>query len=104
MALSLESMMADLRATFPSLSLRSLSEFDDQWAHVGGFVYGPSDAHMPDGLPICSTRACGEIGYDGPMHTGFIGWLEARGWGWEQYDGGTFFLVPLSYFNEAGDQ
>lgn len=101
MALSLESMLADLRATFPTLRTRPLSEFGEQWAHAGGIWTGQDTACMPDGLPIFSNLAYGEDGYDGPVHTGFLAWLEARGWGHEQYDGGTFFLVPLSCFEGA---
>jgi hypothetical protein len=91
-------LIADLVATFPGIHARPLREFGaagfDQGVWTGG------EALMPDGLPIFSPLMQGEDTHDGGVHTGFTAWLEARGWYLENYDGGTYMIVPLP----AGEQ
>ena len=89
-----ESLIADLRATYPGLHVRPLREYGGTWkGSVGGWTGGPGD--MPDGLPIFNDLAYGEDGYDGGVHEGFTAWLEARGWYMECEDAGTYVVIPI---------
>jgi hypothetical protein len=56
---------------------------------------------MPDGELIFDTLADGSEATcsNPPVHGAFEAWLSNRGWGWENYDGMTIWLVPLSYFD-----
>lgn len=104
-AISQAAMLADLSASFPALEKRPLSEFSSAYAGQDGVVVcGDVPRMLETGEPIfCWIGGCAEGSYDGYIHTGFVAWLEARGWAWECYDIGTMFLVPESYFAEAAE-
>ncbi len=93
-------MMAEIAITFPTLKVRPLREFSSGYANAEGIWTGADGDMMPDGYPIFATTDPDPDLYDGYVHTGFLAWLEARGWAYDAYDGGTYFLVPLSYFDE----
>lgn len=94
-----EQMAAELTITFRITRLISLPEWGPKHGAHGGFVVG-TEGQMPDGEPMFTELPGDDDGYDGFIHKGFSAWLEARGWAYDAYDGGTFFLVPLSYFDE----
>ena len=101
--LSTDEMMKELTIVFPTLWKRPLSEFGSAYLHMSGVWTGADGPHvMPDGDPIFNTLADGlEPPYtSGPIHDGFEAWLSNRGWSWENYDGATFWLLPLSAFAE----
>lgn len=100
-ALTYDAMRADLAATFPGIWMRPLREFGEQWKDVEGIWTGAEDeVLMPDGWPIFERLCCPDPDYyDGTVHHGFIAWLDARGWAYDQYDELTYFLVPASYFD-----
>ena len=98
--LSTDNMLADIAIVFPTLWTRRLSEFGSDYAGQEGIWTGADGDCMPGGEPLFSTMANGEAPYNGPVHEGFERWLENRGWAWEQYDGATFFLIPISAFAE----
>ena len=104
--ISTDEMLQDLTIAFPALWKRRLSEFGTQYVGQEGVWTGADGPHvMPDGDPIFNTLAHdGEAPYSNPpIHDGFEAWLLDRGWAWENYDGGTFFLLPLSAFIFPGD-
>ncbi len=71
-----------------------------KWKDAEGIWTGVGEISMPDGMPILWTLECADPDYyDGHVHHAFIAWLKARGWAYEQYDGATLFVVPLSYFD-----
>ena len=89
-----ESLITDLRATFPGLRVRPRREYGGYWQGMdGAWTGGPGD--MPDGLPIFNDLAYGEVDYDGGVHVGFTAWLEQRGWYMECEDAGTYMIVPI---------
>ena len=97
-------LISDLRATFPGMHIRPLREFGSDWRNrVGVWTggTGDSDGCMPDGLAIFNTLAYGEEEYDGPIHTGFLIWLELRGWYIESYDAATHHIVAIAECEEC---
>lgn len=88
-----EALLRDLLATYPGIHARPLQEFGAQGFDYG--VWSGGEAEMPDGLPIFTTLMYGEPTHDGGVHTGFLAWLELRGWYVENYDGETYMIVPL---------
>lgn len=88
-----EALLRDLHATYPGIHAKPLREFGAQGFDYG--VWSGGEALMPDGLPIFSTLMYGEETHDGGVHTGFLSWLERRGWYVENWDGGTHLIVPL---------
>jgi hypothetical protein len=100
--MTMAQMLAELTITFPTLWKRPLSEFGHACAGKPGVWTGADGSHlMPDGEQIFNTLADGtEAPYwNPPIHEAFDVWLANRGWGWENYDGATIWLVPLSYFD-----
>lgn len=101
-------MLADLSASFPAMKKRPLAEFSQEFAAQDGvWVCGDPPTMPGTAEPIFCWMGSGycadEEGlYDGYIHTGFVAWLEARGWFWECYDIGTALLVPDSYFLYCG--
>ena len=90
--ISTDDMLRELAIVFPALWKRRLSEFGASYLHMGGAWTGAASAHvMPDAEPPYA---------NGPIHEGFEVWLSNRGWTWETYDGGTFWLLPLSVVAE----
>ena len=99
--LTTDQMLIDLSITFPALRKRPLSEFGKDYAGKPGVWTGAESVPlMPDGEPIFNTLADGSEApyWNPPIHEAFDAWLSNRGWGWENYDGHTIWLVPLSYF------
>jgi len=99
-------MLADLTITFPNLWKRPLAEFGGDYAGRPGIWTGADTGHkMPDGDAIFNTLADGtEQPYaNPPMHAGFETWLANRGWTWENFDGATIFLMPLSDCSEPAE-
>ncbi len=97
--ISQSEMIADLRAAFPDLMARPVSEFSRDYASQEGVWTGGGEACMADDAPIfwASESADPDL-YDGGAHVGFIAWLKRRGWGVERYDGETFLLFPNSHW------
>ena len=98
-----DQMLADLSITFPSLWKRRLSEFGPSYLGEPGVWTGIGrPSQMPDGYDIFSSLARGDEApyWNPPVHEAFDAWLFNRGWGWDNYDGMTIWLVPLSYFSD----
>ena len=97
-------MLTELSITFPSLRKRPLSEFGHAYIGEPGVWTGTDGGHlMHDGEQIFNTLADGSEApyWNPPIHEAFDAWLANRGWGWENYDGATIWLVPLSYFEDT---
>lgn len=96
--ISTEQMLADLKATYPTLWTKPLSEFGAAWVGSEGVWTGVDGDEMPDGMPIFMTASPDPDFYDGIVNHGFVRWLEERGWDYELYDGATIHLRPQSAF------
>lgn len=99
--LTTEQMLKELSITFPSLRKRPLSEFGNSYVGMPGVWTGADGDLMPDGEQIFNTISNGgEAPYwNPPTHEAFEAWLANKGWGWENYDGGTIFLLPNSSYD-----
>lgn len=95
-------LVTQLEVAFPGIWHRPIREFgtSDWIPKVNGlWISGHDDQRhdieMPDGLPLSCSIPDPDF-YDGFIHLTFINWLEARGWWYECYDYGTYFLLPDS--------
>ncbi len=86
-------MLTELQRLCPGMWASPLREFDAVY-RAGIWTGQDTPNVMPDGEPMFSDLANGCDGYNGPIHTGFEAWLAARGWWVENYDAGTYFLLP----------
>lgn len=96
--ISTEQMLADLKATYPSLWAKPLSEYGNAWRDCEGVWTGAEGDPMPDGTPIFMTISPDPDLYDGVVNRKFIEWLQGRGWHYELHDGETVHLRPISAF------
>lgn len=96
--ISTEQMLSDLKAAFPTLWARPLSEFGKAYEGQEGVWTGADGDEMPDGMPIFMTASPDPDYYDGIVNMKFIEWLGKRGWHYELYDGATVHLRPVSAF------
>lgn len=87
-------LIADLKATFPGLPVRPISEYGlPEFTH-GVWTGSGTNANFTDGLPLFIDWQ--DWFYDGGVHEGFTAWLESRGWYIENHDGETMFIIPIA--------
>ncbi|OGA63054.1 MAG: hypothetical protein A2710_26510 [Burkholderiales bacterium RIFCSPHIGHO2_01_FULL_64_960] len=86
--------IADLNATFPGCSARSLRQWSGNPAYIGAVVGGEAD--VIDGEPIAPYVFQDSAEYDGWVHGAFAAWVSLRGWYVEVYEPGTLWVVPIS--------
>lgn len=86
-----DQLIADIRVTFPTIRAAMREECVSKLSTW--MIGGESSAVMPDGLPVFTDCLDAET-HDGGVHTGFIMWLESRGWYLERHD--EFWFVPTA--------
>ena len=87
-AVPIDSLIADISASFPEMLKRRTKYFDREALEVGG------ELAFADGEPIFPYIAPDDESYDGFIHVGFVEWLDARGWVHEMHEPGLFLLLP----------
>lgn len=97
-------LIADIKATYPSLWFRPVREFGKDYAEWIG-VWTGGDGVMPDGLPIFNGLDDGSSEeWDCHVHKAFTAWLESRGWYVEAHDAETYLVIPIAYATQGASK
>ena len=88
---------AEFRIAFPHCWVKPGEDFDGStarvlWSGEGSEIVMPADKYGPEYLaPAFDMYATGDD-YIFGVHKSLNDWAESRGYYWEAYDGGTYFL------------
>lgn len=88
-------LLVELQEAFPGIFARPLREFSATGPQYG--VWAGGEATSKGGLPLFYPYECPDPRiYNGRVHLRLERFLEARGWYVEDYDGATFFILPVA--------
>lgn len=88
-------LLAELPVAFPGIFARPLREFSKNEPQYG--VWTGGEATTKNGHPLfCSYECPDQRIYNGRVHVRLERFLEERGWYIEDYDGATFFILPIA--------